>query len=649
MSLNSAKHSIGTLALSVIVALYLVLACYYNATVPLGEGPDEPGHAAFVFFLAERGRLPVQRLNPQRADVPGEGHQPPLAYALAMPAVLWLAPEERRFEQVGNPRFMWHGGHELNAVAHGSQELWPWRGAVLAWHLMRLVSALVGVITIVCTYLAAMAIQTRLRSATGDATSGQPVWLLPVIAAGLVAWNPQFVFVSSLVTNDALLIALSALMLWLVLRAPRSLPSTTHWLRRWWGWRAVTLGLVLGLALLTKQSAMVLAPMAVLVLLDWRIADLAGWRAWLRRPRQLPFVPQSLRHVAVMLATTVLVAGWWYLRNWRLYGDLLGLAAFKGEFVTQAFVLTDPAAWLAAVGQLHASFWGVFGWMNVWPPPWMLWLVGLFEVIAFVGLFVRWRSSQARTRDQALWPLALMLVLGVAWIISFAITAGLVAWQGRLLFPALPAITIVLALGLCAAFVHLPKLLGSVTRRYGALVPLGLLVLEAFWMPNGLFLPTYPQHTITAEAAQALIQTPSEGQFRRRGDGGIELRGWRQDGQATPGGTVEITLIWTLVAHQGVDWLVALQVLDAETSQVQHEQVQQLGGAYPTGVWSPGDWVADRHLLTLPAELTAETYTLRVLLYDPTNQNKHAGLYNQKGKLIGEWVDLGQITIGNRD
>lgn len=49
---------------------------------------------------------------------------------------------------------------------------------------------------------------------------------------------------------------------------------------------------------------------------------------------------------AAMVAGAMIIAGWWYLRNWQLYGDPLGLQAFRAEFTTQVFEVTNPAAWL---------------------------------------------------------------------------------------------------------------------------------------------------------------------------------------------------------------------------------------------------------------------------------------------------------------
>lgn len=225
----------------VLVALFLALCVLYNLATPPGEGPDEPGHAAYVFFLAREGRLPVQCLPPCVSDVPGSGHHPPLAYLLATPAALWLPQSLRTFDLPGNPRFTWAGGDQVNAAAHGSREQWPWDAQVWAWRLARGASSLASVATVILTYLTVRVLHRHTDStANRDATA--------LLAAALVAFNPQFIFISSLISNDALLAALGAALLWLVVSSPRSLP------------RAMLIGVVLGLALITKQSALIFVP-----------------------------------------------------------------------------------------------------------------------------------------------------------------------------------------------------------------------------------------------------------------------------------------------------------------------------------------------------------------------------------------------------
>src|SRR5262245_13484870 len=165
IDVNYSKLITHNVALMILLAAFLVLATVYSALIPLGEGPDELGHADYAFFMARAWRLPVQRLDARQADVPGEGHQPPLAYMLAAPLALWLPQDERRTDTIGNPRFVWSGGTEPNAISHGSREYPPWQGSVLAWHLMRLVSVVCGATTIFFTYLAAQAIHCRLQIA----------------------------------------------------------------------------------------------------------------------------------------------------------------------------------------------------------------------------------------------------------------------------------------------------------------------------------------------------------------------------------------------------------------------------------------------------------------------------------------------------
>jgi hypothetical protein len=624
------------LPISILVAAFLALAVLYSTAVPLGEGPDEPGHAAYAFFLARTGRLPVQRADPRQSDVPGEGHQPPLAYALAAPLALWLPPQERRLDLIGNPRFTWVGGAEVNVVAHGSREYLPWGGTELAWHLMRLASVALGAVTVLFTYLAARTIDYRLQIA--DCRLGSTQSAIPLLAAGLVAFNPQFLFVSALVTNDALLAALSAGLLWLVIRTDGRRPS----------WEAIAIGMVLGLALLTKQSAMILIPIAMLGVIR-RDGREAGER---REHKALvrfttPLLLRSLAPSLIVLMTAALVAGWWYTRNWWLYGDLLGLAAFRGEFATQPFQIGSLAAWIAALAQLHASFWARFGWMNVAPPAWALWLIGTIELIGLAGLIrvaLATRRDSERRSVAGYWPLVALLTLAFAWIISFALTTGLVAWQGRLLFPALPAIAILLAKGIENAKLKMQNVLSHVSHFTIYILHLALIAI-AIWLPYGVIRPAYPPQTLPETVAQSRIGTQAQARFRRSGERSVALRGWRLDGPARPGATLNVALIWYASARQGHDWVVFVHLVDTQDRIVAEDNRPPRDGAFPMTQWAMGDWIEDPHSLRLPAGLADGVYTLRVGLYDPKRNNERAGVYGDRSKLLGDSLDLGRIMV----
>jgi 4-amino-4-deoxy-L-arabinose transferase-like glycosyltransferase len=676
LAVINSKLITQNLTLLGLLAVFLTLATIYSAVVPLGEGPDEPGHADYAFFLAQTGRLPVQRLDSRQADVPGEGHQPPLAYALAAPLALALPRDERRTDTIGNPRFVWSGGDQPNAISHGSREYPPWRGSVLAWHLMRLVSVVCGAATVFFTYLTASSLAKRLEIRDWSPNTSQSTIYnlqsaMPLLAAGLVAFNPQFLFVAALVTNDALLAALSALLLWLVVRnEERRKSGTTEETRRLDFYllrRSIILGVVLGLALLTKQSAIILIPVGLLALVVWHgderirpaiggIGSRTGLASRARYAHPLtrsPVYPLSLLNVALAIVVMALVAGWWYARNQRLYGDLFGLAAFRGEFATQPFQISSPAAWIAALGQLHASFWARFGWMNVFPPAWVLWLFGAIELLALGGLVrlaVRmWQADRSSADDRRSstvghWALLALPALALAWMVSFAITAGLVAWQGRLLFPALPAIAILMARGLAAWENKEQRTRNNPSKRLILFSVLCSLFLVAAWIPANVIRPAYPPQTLPESVAIAQAGNSVVFRFRRRGERSITLRGWRLDTAARPGAALDLTLTWYASARQVRDWVVFIQLADGQGRVVAETHGEPREGMFPTTQWNIGDWIADRHRLQLPADLTGGTYNLRLWLQDSQNSQR-AEVRIDESRPLGNVLDLGSIIV----
>lgn len=600
---EGARRAAGRAALAGLIVLFLALHALYNALIPLGEGPDEPGHLAYVFFLAHTGRLPVQHGDAGQSDVPGEGHQPPLAYALAAPAALLLPPEARVVTLSADPRFVWAGGDGPAAFRRGSREHWPWQDIAPAWHLARAVSGLCGAATLGFTYLAARAIRPTDRS-------------FALLAAALVALNPQFLFSTALVSNDALLAALSAAALWLCLwprREGRERGSAEIW-------RFVALGLIFGLALLTKQSALLLGP-----LLLW-----AGWRASGGDLRRL---------VALTLAwglSALLVAGWWFGRNWLLYGDPLGLAVFRAEFATQAFDWRSPAAWAAALAQLFNSFWAYFGWMSVRPPAWVAWAYAGLCALAGAGWALRGRMGRKAQENGRAWPGPLILLgMALIWVLSFALTAGLVAWQGRLLFPAIAAVALLLAGGLG----------GLGARLLAPALSLPLLAL-AVWMPFGVIAPAYSWEVLQPAEAQARLGNPVYARYAQSWERGVELRGWRRDGPAQPGQPLPITLTWHSLEPIPRSWTVFVHLIDAGGAIVAESNSRPRGGELPFTEWTPGDWVDDTHWLDLPAALPPGEYRLRVGLYRPEKDGARQGVWDADGDLLGDQAELGALQVG---
>jgi hypothetical protein len=624
------------IGLAALLLLFLGLHGLYNWAIPLGEGPDEPGHLAYALFLASEGRLPALHEGGEN-EVPGEGHQPPLAYLFAVPAVAWLPPEQRQILLTANPRFVWAGGDEPGAFMRGSHELAPWPPLTLAWHLARAVSGLWGALAVLFTFLAAQRLRPR------DTR-------FPLLAAALVALNPQLLFTTALVSNDGLLAALGAAMVWWVLDRD----TRESWRREkregegaegqkgrreraaLVGWGVVTGGMF-GLALLTKQSALLFGPL--LLWAGWRVAG-GEWR-------------RTLVVTAAWGLTALAVSGWWFLRNLRLYGDLLGLDAFQSEFATQPFAWGDPAAWAAALAQLFASFWARFGWMSLRPPPWTIWLYAGVCALALLGLAsgLFRHGGAGGTEDAAgghparwwLSPwLAPALALGMAllWTLTFAGAAGLVAWQGRMLFPAIGAAGVALAAGMQNAKYKLHK---PATMLHFACC-IGLLGLALF-MPLGVIRPGYSWEALAPREAQAALGNAVYARYAASWERGVALRGWRLDGEPVAGQPLPITLTWNSLEPVPRPWTVFVHLVDEHDAIVAVSNSQPRGGALPFPLWTPGDWMADTHTIPLPPGLAPGAYKLRVGLYRPDKGGERQRVWAADGSPLGDLAVVGTVVV----
>lgn len=585
--------------------LFLFLALLYNCVVPLGEGPDEAGHFAYLLFLAKEGRLPLQ--SSTASDVPGEGHQPPLAYLLLMPTVKWLPRSEQQVSLRANPHFVWQGGKEGSAFLRSSREYWPWEGYTLAWHLARFCTTLLGLLTLIGLWGIA-------KRFFGDENRA-------FLTVSLIAFQPQFIFTMALVTNDALLSTLSTILFGLCLAGEKEKITTYHYFR----W-AISLGIVFGLALLTKQSAFLLGP-------------LVFWSIWHREKN-----PWRAKLLATLcwLGMTLLLAGWWYLRNWQLYGDPLGLATFQATFKTQPFAWASLTAWQEALTQLHSSFWAQFGWLSLPVPPEVSTFYTTLEIGALFGLLKylpRLRKGE-NLKGCKFFPLFLLPLLNFLWLLSFVQTAGLVAWQGRFLFPALPALALLLAAGLWklipATFMRQKVLNLLLTLHFGL----------ATLLPFTTIAPAYVWHTLPPTKAQTQLRQPIYARFAQAWEKGAELRGWKAQGDFTSGQTITLTLTWHVLEQMPQNWMVFVHLLDSKGQIIAQQNSFPQAGTFPTTLWAPGDWLEDSHSLLLPPTLPSGPFTLQVGLYRPRQQNPTQGkrqkVWDEQNKRLKDDV----VTLG---
>ena len=87
--------------------------------------------------------------------------------------------------------------------------------------------------------------------------------------------------------------------------------------------------------------------------------------------------------------------------------------------------------------------------------------------------------------------------------------------------------------------------------------------------------------------------------------------------ETRPGGALDLTLHWQALASTDRPYTVFVHLLDEAGNVKGYGDSEPGGGAYPTTGWLPGEYLADRHTVTLAPDAPAGTYRLAVGLYDP--------------------------------
>lgn len=467
-----------TRGLAAIVVAYLALALAYSLSVPAFEAPDEQAHLHYMVFVARHHRLPNQLRVPP--EVPGEGHQPPLYYLLLAPAAAranlpdqlladinyldWLSwqvpapeawaryasrPHLLELNPKGPPDTVGAGCAHFRLDRHNEFAPGSWRRAV---HGLRLASIPLSLVVVICAYLLAL----RLGLESGYAA----------LAAGLVAFLPQFLFVSGVLGNDPPANALAAVALALWVRWWRSGLTTL---------RALVLGGLTGVGVLAKYSAAYLWPIGLLGCL------------LLARPPRRAVTLAALVTIAMLAVSAPLL-----IRNQVLYGDPLGSAmqritlvgpnppidrSWAGGYYQREFPLTLLLSFRATFG--HMNLLGSFRGALVYYGIVALGLVGLG------GWLLRRRES---TEDRAKLTLTTWLVAACAMLLALIIHYNLTfpQAQGRYLFPALPAFATLVALGIRRLAGTRPLLV-----RWTPLVLALLLLLAAVYELVSVIVPAY--------------------------------------------------------------------------------------------------------------------------------------------------------------
>lgn len=533
--------------LRIIVLLFVLLGIVNSVVTPLFEAPDELWHFAFVRYLALNRSLPVQPK--EGTDIwLRESGQPPLYYLTAAPIVAAFDtsdfPDFVRFN-VAHPAVTANSQSDApNVFIHTPYEAFPYRGSVLVIHLLRLFTLVWGVGAVVGVYLAA-------RELMPDSQ-----WL-PLAAVCLTAFNPHFIYISSVVNNDATVACLATLTLWLCLRLLKN-PAFRKF--------QIGLGAVLGLALLSKLSALALLG----------VVGLALMMIWWRDRDTRTFFVRSL----IVFGLALLVAGWWYARNWWLYGDPLGWSVWLAHAGMEELGIPDL---LRQIPRVAERFWSPY---DVLFPAWSLWLLAAATLVAVTG-WIRLLAKRELAAGLFVEGVALSAVWFAVLCISLLRFMSLTpAANGRLLFPGIAAFSALWVLGFRFA---LPE---RWAMRGLGIVVAGLLLLSLYSSLLGIA-PRYALPLVKSPAALADLEQFDDAEF-----GAVRLLGMRVSPDTVgEGEDVQVTLYWEALSTPPADLHVIIRLWTAGGRLIAQRDTAPAGEVYPPDLWNAGDVVQDMHRL----------------------------------------------------
>ncbi len=337
-------HPEAFLAAAVIIGSFFV-ALLWADTIPFRTGPDEIVHFDEARFIAEHNRFPVFDKEPDLIHTTcrttagscytSYATYPGLNYAISAGFM------KLQHALTGEPYSELHFAARLTSVLSIPVYLF------FLWKISQL-----------------LLIQRMAR----------------VTALMLGAFIPQVTFIGGYVNADAFSLAIGAAVTYLSVRLlcdgySRFMPLYS--------------GVALGLLALARAYFF---PLFGLFAVAWAFAAFRAWREDGRVRRVLFF---SVATVAI----AVVVGGWWYIRNFQLYGDALGLDTMTKAIETLApdrltladkgwtftSLLLDDADWRQLT---FRSFWGVFGWLTVFLNSRIYVVIQSVLVVAAAGLIV---------------------------------------------------------------------------------------------------------------------------------------------------------------------------------------------------------------------------------------------------------------------
>lgn len=594
--------------LALILVAFMALCLLYNVALPIFEAPDEASHFRYAHYLATERRLPDLK-----RDLPSHEVTQPLLYYVLTAIV--ISPFDQSnlndlirlnpdwFEPALNPNYTGVRGQHLHTAA----ENFPYAGAVWAVRAGRLFSSVLGVITVILIYLITKGVFGEKRLEIGDSTRvsqriisnlRSPISLL---AVAIVAFNPKFIHISSIVSNDIAITLAATLVCWWMVRMSRESRSRHFFV----------LGAMVGAATLTKLQGLGLFAPAIAAV-------------WLIQPRR-----QLVQRIIALAAGFVLITGGWFAFNTLNYGNPLAWSQIQQANVALLRIppLT-PSQILATVPLWFTSYWGNLGielhydhWINI------VFFVALG--LAMIGCVIAFARRLPLVSNRAGFTLLLIweaVILGmfVWWLRSYVGTEN-----SRLIMPGVAPVAVLVAMGWVTL---LPKRWSPAL----ALAPAAMLALSIA-VPFATLRPAYftPETMSQTEIIQR-YNLPRSENYPTFG-GVVKLLDAKVSPQrVNAGDAVNVTLFWGSDQPINQSYRVVLEAIDIDGEVIGRRQFIPFNGRFSTQRWQPGQYFVDQYALPIDATAQRGPAKIQLGLY---------ALYPQAGLLPIDGANTDKFVI----
>ena len=337
----------------------------------------------------------------------------------------------------------------------------PYSGKARTAYLLRLLSLMLGGITISLIYSIA------LMFFPGD-------HLFASVTAIFVATIPQFLHISASVSNENLSITLSTAYL-LMLLSYLIEPAQLKW--------QVGSGILLGLCLLSKTSAVFYLPMTTLFIF---------W-LWLRERRN-PIPP-----LVLIFGTAGVVSGWWFFRNWLMFNDPLFSKTYSS---LNAFILRDVPLSLdyfkMVIEKTFTTFIGFFGSLDFSLPEFYFVIYGIVILLSILGLCLLWAKKELSSLQINMLILFLLFIAGGMAMYGYINIKYTGFYLGKYLYPVIAPLAVIMIMGFRSLF--------SLRVRKPSLIMLCFLCLTlALYVPFRILKPAFAEPRLAVGVDQSMF------------------------------------------------------------------------------------------------------------------------------------------------